>query len=256
MAFYKKPFTKIGIENKFKTLLLKDDPIIFSFFKISLFLIILFACKTSFGQDHDIGTWIVPNANVWINKKWNIFLDPRLYSDKQFNNFYYYEIKGTVGYKVSQHVNFTAGGGKYLTYQHEGNLQLPIQTNETRLFEQLFFIHGLHKLKIEHRFQFEQRFFNSFFRTRYRYRANLTYPINKPQSEKNSFFLVAYDEIFLTDISPRLPGNWMYAGLGFRVNSLFTVQEGYARQYSYTNPKTTYKDFIATSFLFSTPIKK
>lgn len=94
--------------------------------------------KKSIGQNQDIGSWIITNANVILNNKWNILFDPHLYSDKLYNKFYRYEIKGTVGYTLSKHINIAAGTGKYLTYLSERNLQLPVHTNETRLFEQLF----------------------------------------------------------------------------------------------------------------------
>lgn len=130
------------------------------------------------------------------------FLDPHIYSDKPFNKFYFYELKGTGGYKLSKHVIIAGGAGKYETYRREGNLQLPIQTNETRLFEQLLLGHNIHSLRVDQRFQLEQRFFNSFYRNRLRYRVNLTLPINKPVSQPNSFSVAAYDELFLTETSP------------------------------------------------------
>ncbi|MGS0014547.1 DUF2490 domain-containing protein, partial [Escherichia coli] len=86
------------------------------------------------------------------------------------------------------------------TYQPTGTFKTPIVTNEFRIWEQLILNNTIDRLKIEHRYRFEQRFINGdSYRNRFRYRLNTILPINNKVIQKKTFYLSLSDEIALNN---------------------------------------------------------
>src|SRR5690606_10523313 len=116
-------------------------------------------------------------------------------------HFYYYEVKGGFGYRIRDNFSALIGFGNSGTYDRE-DLSAPKLTDEWRVWEQFVMTQSLQRLRFEHRFRAEQALINGKYRNRFRYRLNLSAPLNKPKMEQGAWFVAVFDEIFLTDNPP------------------------------------------------------
>ena len=184
-------------------------------------------------QQSHLGSWNVINTRVSFNDHWSVYNELQTRSQSFYHDHYYYEIKGGIGYAVNKNLIFLVGGGKYITYSNNGNFQKPISADETRLWEQLTLNQFAGRLKLEHRYRVEQRWFTTGYRNRFRYRLNAVLPLNNYKIEPKTFYLSVFDEIFLTNKAPYFERNRFFAGFGYEFTKLITVQPGYVYQYDY-----------------------
>jgi len=220
--------------------------------KLPVLLIALLACCQIHAQQ--LGGWLTTSFNInFKNKKLNGFFEAQLRANNVANNIFYNEVKGGINYKAFSNAQFLLGTGNYRTYQPQGNLKGPILVNEIRLWQQAVLTDYLSRLKIEHRFRVEQRFFkNADYRNRFRYRVNFLYPLNKKKFEKGTVYLNAHDEIFLNNKAPHFERNRLFFGTGYYLNKTLTLQAGGMNQYNYTvNNTSNQKWFAQLSLLFN-----
>ncbi|RZK20854.1 MAG: DUF2490 domain-containing protein, partial [Hymenobacter sp.] len=138
-------------------------------------------------------------------------------------------------------------GGRYTTSDYQDLGAGPLNS-EKRLWEQIVLTQYAHRLKIEHRYRLEQRWFtfrddHTEFRQRFRYRFNAFLPLNHKKIEPGTVFLAAYDEIFLNPKGPVFERNRVYGGVGYQLNQHFILQAGYVNQANY-NYTATQGQFI------------
>ncbi|MFT7377117.1 MAG: hypothetical protein ACI88Z_000943, partial [Sphingobacteriales bacterium] len=82
-----------------------------------------------------------------------------------------------------------------------------------------------------HRYRFEQRFVEENFKMRFRYFLTLNAPLTKNENNEVSFYLSAYNEIFLSTEPSVFDRNRLYGGLGYHVNKYLRVELGYMNQF-------------------------
>ncbi|GAA4470573.1 hypothetical protein GCM10023189_59400 [Nibrella saemangeumensis] len=187
-----------------------------------------------------LGTWFIGTLSVPGGpKKWGGFAEVQGRSNTLFREFFYYELKGGISYDLSPSFTFTLAGGRYATYDYKELTDGPLNT-EKRFWQQLVINHFLDRLRFEHRYRVEQRWFtfrddSQSFRNRIRYRLNMFLPVNKRTITSNTFFLSAFDEIFLNPTGPTFERNRLYAGIGYQLNNALTLQLGWVNQTNY-NP--------------------
>ena len=99
-----------------------------------------------------MGSWNILNLKFNVNDKWSVFGEAQLRSLKFYNNFYYYEYKGGVNYKVHKNATLSLGAGSYQTYKEGGNFVLPENNDEFRVWPQIIVFQSLGKLKLEQRY--------------------------------------------------------------------------------------------------------
>ena len=220
-------------------------------YKAGMFMLALLFCSIGKTQTPGLGTWNVLNAELSISDKWKLFTELQLRSQKFYGHFSYHEIKGGVSYDVTDKASALIGVGQYVTYDPTGNFKSPVSNSEFRMWEQFTLTNNLDRLKLEHRYRAEQRFTSSGYRNRFRYRLNAIVPINKPKVEAKTFYVTAFDEIFLTDKQPYFERNRFFTGSGYTFNDLFTIQGGWLRQFDFrSNLTSTTKDYLQVSTLF------
>lgn len=211
---------------------------------ISLFFIysicISAIAQTTVLPNQPTGTWFIGTVAVPSgSKRWNGFGEIQARSNDLFRQYFYNELKGGIGYELSPTFTFSLAGGRYATYDHN-DLSTGPQIIELRLWQQLVINQLLNRVKFEHRYRNEQRWSDfrdgsRSYRNRIRYRLNTFVPINNRTITDRTFFLSIYDEIFLNPKGPFFERNRLYAGLGYQVNKLFTLQTGLVNQLNY-NP--------------------
>ncbi|GAB3547176.1 DUF2490 domain-containing protein [Spirosoma fluminis] len=184
-----------------------------------------------------IGTVVLPGGS----DRWGGFAEVQARSNSLFREYFYRELKGGISYDVGRNFTFTLAGGHYATYDYQDLPAGPLNT-ERRLWQQLVINQYLSRIKFEHRYRIEQRWFtyrdgSHPYRNRIRYRLNTFLPINNRTITEKTFFLSAYDELFLNPKGPTFERNRLYAGVGYQLDKNWILQAGWVNQTNY-NPAT------------------
>lgn len=212
--------------------------------KVSIAGIIMMTSLVTFSQKNDFGSWNVINTELTLSPKWGVYNELQLRSQSFYDNHFYYEIKGGVSYSISKNFTFLLGIGKYITYTDGGSFEKPVSANEFRFWQQLTMNNYLERIKFEHRYRVEQRWFKTGYRNRFRYRLNMALPLNKKKMEPGTFYVSAFEEVFLTNIAPYFERNRLFIGTGYQFSKSLTLQPGYVYQYDYRNNAGSGKHFF------------
>jgi hypothetical protein len=212
--------------------------------KFGIIMVFVANATKSFSQNKALGTWTLINTEYYYKNKYFLWAEVQTRSQEVYNDFYYHEMKGGVGFKPNSNVTFLLGVGQYGTYGNGGNFKSPVM-HEFRLWEQLVLNNTFGRGKIEHRYRIEQRWRGGEYRNRFRYRFNPVISINKKKLEKGSLFVTAYDEIFLTDVGPHFERNRVFGGLGYQFSNPLMVQAGWLNQFDYgADHSSSNKNFL------------
>ncbi|WP_460636294.1 DUF2490 domain-containing protein [Larkinella harenae] len=195
--------------------------------------------QTSLTPSTPWGSWFIGTVQLpGGNDKWGGFAEVQARSNAAFQQFFYRELKGGISYDLSQHFTFTLAGGHYATYDYHELSDGPLNT-EKRFWQQLVVNQHLSRLKFEHRYRIEQRWFTNRdgstpFRNRIRYRLNMFVPLNKPTITTGTVFLSLFDELFLNPKGPTFERNRVYAGVGYQLDKHWIIQTGWVNQTNYS----------------------
>ncbi len=215
-----------------------------------LFAVLLVVSSSAIAQTSHLGSWNVINTKLTLSEKWSVFNELQLRSHSFYNDHFYYEVKGGVSYAINKNFSVILGTGKYITYTVGDNFTKPITSNETRLWQQLTMSQYLRRLKLEHRYRIEQRWYsNNTYKNRFRYRLMAALPLNKEKIGPKTFYLASFDEIFLTNKTPYFERNRFFFGFGYQFNKHVTVQPGYLYQFDYRNGNKIAKHFAQLTLL-------
>jgi len=191
------------------------------------------ASKAAAQKDKVWGSWVINNVEYEFAKNFIGYFELQTRSQAMYNHFNYYEIKGGISYRITKNFSALVGFGNYGTYDWK-NIRGAKTNDELRLWQQFVISQKpIERIKLEHRFRAEQASINGRYRNRFRYRVNLIVPLNKDKVEKNTVFVSAFDEIFLTDTPPYFMRNRIYAGLGYQATKFLTIQAGWVNQFNY-----------------------
>ncbi len=227
--------------------------------KIYLIVCFCLICLSGIlAQSEPLGTWSILTAKVALNKKWSFFGEGQLRSIRLYDDFFYFEIKGGITFNLNENIAATLGSGRYHTYNttEPGNFVEPLAQGETRTWIQLVMEQYLDRVHFEHRYRAEQRFTTNGYRNRFRYRINVFFPINRRELIPKTLYASISDEIFFTDKAPYYERNRFFAGLGYKASSTVAFQAGYMRQFDFKIEKSSHRNFLQTSLLFSFRLKE
>jgi|SRR6476661_908819 len=199
------------------------------------------------------GTWFIGTVQLpgSPEHKWGGFAEVQARTNAVFSQYFYNELKAGVSYDVSPNFSVLVAGGRYSTSDYQDLSAAPLNV-EKRLWEQLVLTQNTGRLKLEHRYRIEQRWFSfrddsTDFRQRLRYRLNAFLPLNKATIGPGTVFLSAYDEIFLNPKGPVFERNRLYAGLGWQLNTHLVLQAGWVNQANYNLPALRQGQFVPQS---------
>lgn len=216
-----------------------------TFIKLNWFLIL---SNYAYAQKFEIGSWNILNIKYNINHRWSMFGEGQLRSLKFYNNFHYYEFKGGFSYKIQKNVKLTLGAGSYQTYKEGGNFVLPKNNDEFRLWPQIILFQSINKIKVEQRYRAELRFTSNGYRSRFRYRLGLSYPIGKMRNDYKPFQISVSNELFFTDKEPYFERNRLQFSFNFKPSKSSTIQVGYLHQFDYKINDETGRDFFQIGY--------
>ncbi|MCU0341056.1 MAG: DUF2490 domain-containing protein [Spirosomaceae bacterium] len=197
------------------------------------FLLLFIPCFANAQEFNDLGTWNILNVRYQVDKRWTLTGEGQLRSLSFYKQFHYYEFKGSVGYKVSDQISVLMGAGSYQTYREGGNFVEPKINDEFRMWSQVSLNNSWQRLKLEHRYRWENRWTLRGYRNRFRYRLQAQLPLNRPKIQAKTWYAVASNELFLTDKATYFERNRFFAGMGYEFNSHVAMQGGWLRQFDY-----------------------
>lgn len=207
----------------------------------------MLTCKSSVAQEKNtLGSWNALKVKADLNNKWSVYSEFQLRSLSFYNRFYYDEFKAGLTYSVTPSFNITAGTGFYNTFKEGVDYDNYSIQKEFRLWEQFVLEQKLAFVEVEHRARIEQRFKDKY-ANRFRYRLNLSVPLNKKETGPKTLFASVYDEVFFVDESPAFSRNRSFAGLGYIFSEHFSLQSGWLRQIDFYQDWKRRKNYLMMS---------
>jgi len=184
----------------------------------------------SFSQKDITGNWLMYFGMNKVSDRFSI------HSEIQYRNHTIAPInveqlllRTGVNYHFSDIAFTTAGYGYIGGHEFESEQTHP-ESEEHRTWQQFILINRIGRVKFEHRYRIEQRWINSDYRNRFRYRLMLFIPLNNPKIEKGTLFLGLYDEIFVNGKSTYFDRNRLYGALGYQFHKTSGIQLGLLHQ--------------------------
>ena len=190
-----------------------------------------------FSQDSNLGNWLIYIGNKKLNSKWNIHNEVQYRNYNAVGDLEQLLLRTGVGYNITEKNNILLGYGYILSENYVGITDDKVSVNEHRIFQQYTTKQSIGKVKLSHRYRFEQRFVEEDFKLRFRYFLSLNVPLKNNESGESPFYLSAYNEIFLNSKSSIFDRNRVYAGLGYNVNKNVRIELGYMNQFFETTSR-------------------
>jgi len=177
------------------------------------------------------GNWLIWNGTIRTSQKWSVFTEAQVRLWEPASNV------NEIFARVAGHYNFTPKYMVGLGYMHTGVWSYEVETDkgptsrENRIYEQLGFTQDWSRTVLEHRYRLEQRWIQESGDTRYasrfRYRLQVTTPINRDKLEKGAWFTNFYNELFIAlGSAPEFDQNRLYGAGGYKFTDLANLQVG------------------------------
>ena len=205
--------------------------------KNKLLMVLLLSCTALFGQkqiDDQLHGWVVYQGNHHLTPKFDLHTEYQWRRADGFADWQQSLARIGLDYKFSKELTFSGGYGWIITYPY-GTQPIAKQTNENRLWQQVNVKQQLGNVQFQQRYRLEQRFIDTLFRQRVRYRSQVIIPLQDSYTAKDhGLFLNVNDELFLgfgKGIGKNvLDQNRFITALGYRFNKDFNIQLGYLNQ--------------------------
>lgn len=183
-------------------------------------------------QESDLGNWLIYIGNKKIDQKWDIHHEVQYRNYNAIGDLEQLLLRTGLGRTFNDgQNNFLVGYGYILSENYIPLIELKTSVNEHRLYQQFTAKNKIGDVKIGHRYRFEQRFIEDNFKMRFRYFLSLSAPLCKNENDEVSFYLSAYNEIFLSTEPSVFDRNRLYGGIGYNVNKSLRVELGYMNQF-------------------------
>ena len=201
-----------------------------SIIKKAVLVAILLLPYITLSQNSDFGNWLIYIGNNKLNSKWNIHNEVQYRNYNTIGDLEQLLIRTGLGFTFNDKKNnVLLGYGYILSENYISNSDNKATINEHRIFQQFTASQTFGKVKLGHRYRFEQRFVESNFKMRFRYFLSLNIPINI--MENNKYYLSAYNEIFLNTKTSVFDRNRLYGGIGYNINRAIKIEVGYMNQF-------------------------
>jgi hypothetical protein len=178
--------------------------------------------------EDELGNWFIYNGTVRFSDHWSLFTEAQLRLWELTSNVNEIFVRAAGQYDLTSHTLVAVG---YMRSRVEPFLDGSVST-ENRIYEQFTVWHNAGRPRLEHRFRLEQRWIEEAGTTdygnRFRYRLQITTPLNHPTLEPRTHFINFYDEIFLDvgDGGDRFDQNRLYLAYGRQFTRHANLQLG------------------------------
>ena len=200
-------------------------------FKFLAFLILGFLY--SFSQSSDLGNWWIYLGNKKIDNKWNIHHEVQYRNYNAIGDLEQLLLRTGLGYNLTEdNNNLLIGYGFINSQNYILDTDEKVGFDEHRTFLQFISHQKDYRVKLQHRYRFEQRWVeNQDFKLRFRYFLSINTPLNHKEMEDNTFYFSLYNEIFINNKNVLFDRNRLYGGIGYKLNKLARFEIGYMNQF-------------------------
>jgi len=196
-----------------------------------ILIILILTPFSLFAQKSDFGNWFIYFGDKKINKHFN------WHHEVQYRNFNFIGdteqllLRTGVGYNLSENNNNLHLGYAFIYSEpYVADTDEKSNFNEHRIYQQFITRQSFGRVSLQHRYRFEQRFFEDDFRLRLRYFLAANVAINRKQMEDKTFYLSIYNEIFINLEQTYFDRNRLYGGIGYRFSKLVRTEIGVMNQ--------------------------
>jgi len=166
-------------------------------------------------------------GNQKINSKWNWWNEVQYRNYNLGGDLEQLLIRTGIGYNLTENNNNILLGYAYVNSKpYIAGTDEKTSTVENRIYQQYITRQNFGRVFIQHRYRLEERFLPKDFRMRFRYFLSLNIPIGKPTIAENTFYLSAYNELFVNFEKPVFDRDRVYAALGYSINKNFRLEAG------------------------------
>ncbi len=196
-------------------------------------LVLLFLIPaSSFAQDSKLGNWILYFGNKKINSKLNWHHEVQYRNYNAIGDLEQLLLRTGIGYNLTENNNnLLLGYGYILSQNYISGIDGKTSVNEHRIYQQFITKQAISRVKVQHRYRFEQRFVEDNFKMRFRYFLALNLPLNNTDMVDKTVYLSAYNEIFLNSKANVFDRNRLYGGVGYKLSKLARFEIGYMNQF-------------------------
>jgi hypothetical protein len=182
-------------------------------------------------EEDKLGAWLIYNGSFYPDPKIELFFESQLRFYELMSNKQEFFLRPMINYHFSPLIFAGIGYSYGMTWTYEENKDDKIKEVEHRIILQTGLNHAINRTKIQHRYRFEQRWFETGNRQRFRYRIQVTVPVGKKSIEKGTVFINVYDELFVNS-GPELAfdQNRLYMAGGYQFSKTLNLQIGYLFQ--------------------------
>ncbi|MDA8901692.1 MAG: DUF2490 domain-containing protein [Flavobacteriales bacterium] len=183
-----------------------------------------------FSQESNVGNWFMYLGNKKLNSNWNIHNEVQYRNYNVVGDMEQLLLRTGIGFNLSPNNNNILLGYGFIRSENYVSTDQKVGNNEHRIFQQFITRQSFNRVSLQHRYRFEQRFLENDFKLRFRYFISVNVALSKPKIEKNTFYLSAYNEVFIQSKENLYDRNRVYAGLGYAINKDFRIELGYMNQ--------------------------
>jgi len=197
-----------------------------------LFLMLIIS-SNCFSQSSDLGNWMMYFGNKKINTKWNLHHEVQYRNYNVIGDLEQLLLRTGVGYNLTENNNnVLLGYGYIISQNYIDNSDDKVTVNEHRIYQQFITRQSFSRIKIQHRYRFEQRWVEeTALRLRFRYFLSLNIAINNADIVDNTWYGSIYNEIFLNNKQVVFDRNRLYVGVGYKLNKNTKFEFGYMNQF-------------------------
>lgn len=182
-------------------------------------------------QSSDLGNWWIYFGNKKLNEKWNIHHEVQYRNYNIAGDLEQLLLRAGVGYNLSENNNnVLLGYGFIRSENYLDTSDMKTIVNEHRIYQQFITKQSFGRFSLQHRYRLEERFVEDDFLMRFRYFLAAKVALNKPKIEDKTFYLSAYNELFIHGQNTYFDRNRVYGGLGFALKPNLKFELGYMSQ--------------------------
>jgi hypothetical protein len=216
---------------------------------VAVLILVLTLPLLAQSQESNFGNWLIYNGNKKINSKWNIHHEVQYRNYNAIGDLEQLLLRTGLGYTFNNNKNnVLLGYGYILSENYASDNENKISINEHRIFQQFTSKQKIGKIKLNHRYRFEQRFVENNFKLRFRYFLGLNIPLISKEKDVNNVYLSAYNEIFLNSKSSIFDRNRVYGGIGYKISKNIRLEAGYMNQFFETSSRDQFNIITFVNF--------